>query len=148
MRERYANYAYGLYLEHSYRYYELDAPIIRDWEFDALCQVLLARWPHVTHRYKSLTDEASLAAGTGYQLHGKIHPKIVQLVRLAGPVPLCKRFNVLPALDAYQQRAYRLVCDLNFAGIDGPCKFEDLCYIASVMRTIIPTPTDLARPII
>ncbi len=145
---RYANYAYGLYLEHSYRYYEMDCPIIRDWEFDALCRVLLVRWPLVTHRFKSLTDEASLAAGTGYQLYGKIHPKIVQLIHRAGALPLCQRFNRLPPLDAYQQRAYRLICDLNFAGIDGPCRFEDVCYTASVIRKIAPCPTDLAIPLI
>jgi len=47
---------YGAYLEHCYRYYVPDAPVIPDGEFDHLCRVLHEGWDGFTHHYKHLTN--------------------------------------------------------------------------------------------
>ncbi len=62
------NATYGEYLEHSIRYYLLDAPVVPDTYFDGLCKTLLAGWELVTHRFKHMCDESALRAGTGFQL--------------------------------------------------------------------------------
>lgn len=62
------NAVFGEYLEHSIRYYMLDAPVVPDSYFDGLCKTLLAGWDLVTHRYKDMCDESALLAGTGYQV--------------------------------------------------------------------------------
>lgn len=62
------NAVYGEYLEHSIRYYKLDAPVVSDSYFDSLCKTLLAGWAMVTHRYKDMADESALRAGTGFQV--------------------------------------------------------------------------------
>lgn len=74
-------YLYDSYLEHSYRYYNLDEPIISDYEFDTLCKRLLDRWDELKHPFKHLTDESALEAGTGFQLYHKIPDYIKGRVR-------------------------------------------------------------------
>lgn len=80
---------YGEYLEHSLRYYELDRPVISDSRYDEICNTLLAQWGLVEHKFKYLTDESALYAGSGFQLVGKpeLDP-ILWLCRLNPNVPL------------------------------------------------------------
>lgn len=82
------NAVFGEYLEHSIRYYKLDAPVVSDSYFDNLCKTLLAGWALVTHRYKDMCDESALLAGTGFQVpFHKLDP-IVWLCRQHGETPL------------------------------------------------------------
>lgn len=74
MTPREANALYGEYLEHSYRYYMLDTPVIQDNEFDGICVRLLEHWPIVTHRLRALTTEDDLRAGTGFQIRARSLP--------------------------------------------------------------------------
>ncbi len=68
--QRALNQIYMAYLEHSIRYYELDAPIIDDDLYDRICKALLRHWPGFKHHLKRLTDEGALRAGSGYHLVG------------------------------------------------------------------------------
>lgn len=61
------------YLVHCYLYYELNNPIIYDYDFDQLCKELLEKWDRLTHKYKDLVKVADLKAGTGYSI--KKYPK-------------------------------------------------------------------------
>ena len=70
MDQRTFNRLYRAYLEHSIRYYELEQPIVSDHLFDQLCRALLRHWHGFDHRFKHLTDESALAAGTGFHLAG------------------------------------------------------------------------------
>lgn len=67
--QRRATMLFVAYLEHSYRYYEMDTPIISDARYDRLCQELLKALPDLKHRDRHLVDESALQAGTGYHLH-------------------------------------------------------------------------------
>jgi NAD-dependent DNA ligase len=62
------NARFESYVEHSYRYYQLDEPTVPDSYFDLLCLELAAVWDEVTHPDKHLTDRESLNAGTGFQM--------------------------------------------------------------------------------
>ena len=84
-----ANALYGEYLEHSYRYYWMNAAVITDHEYDELCRRLLEHWQIVTHRLKHLTDESALRAGTGYQLRVESLPApFARLIERNPNVPL------------------------------------------------------------
>lgn len=56
------------YLIHCYLYYELDTPIIYDYDFDKLCQDLLEKWDNINHSYKDFVSQDDLKAGTGYSI--------------------------------------------------------------------------------
>lgn len=86
------NAVYGEYLEHSVRYYMLDAPVVSDSYFDSLCTTLLAGWELVTHRYKNMCDESALHAGTGYQ---------VPFHKLDPIVWMCRQHRATPLKDIY-----------------------------------------------
>lgn len=75
------NAVFGEYLEHSIRYYLLDAPVVPDTYFDGLCKTLLAGWGLVTHRLKHMCDESALRAGTGFQLPFHLLDPIVWMCR-------------------------------------------------------------------
>ena len=57
------------YLMHSYIYYEMNDPIISDYEYDEICNQLKDKWDSITHYHKKLIDVESLNSGTGYQLN-------------------------------------------------------------------------------
>jgi len=61
------------YLTHCYLYYELNNPIIYDYDFDRLCKDLLEKWDNINHSYKKLISKPDLKAGTGYNI--KEYPK-------------------------------------------------------------------------
>jgi len=63
------------YLIHCYLYYELNSPIIYDYDFDLLCKILLEKWDNINHPYKDLVSKQDLKAGTGYSI--KEYPKEV-----------------------------------------------------------------------
>lgn|GEM_PF-6701900 len=65
------NELFEQYVEHSYRYYQLDDPVIPDCVYDELCARLLRVWDQVDHPDKNLTDESALEAGSGFQMWGK-----------------------------------------------------------------------------
>lgn len=56
------------YLIHCYLYYELDTPIIYDYDFDKLCQDILNKWDSINHSYKDFVSQDDLKAGTGYSI--------------------------------------------------------------------------------
>ncbi|AWH32219.1 hypothetical protein [Stenotrophomonas sp. SAU14A_NAIMI4_8] len=62
------NELFESYVEHSYRYYQLDEPVIPDSHFDLMCVDLLKVFGEVTHPDKRLTSEDALQAGTGFQM--------------------------------------------------------------------------------
>ena len=86
------NAVYGEYLEHSIRYYVLDAPVVPDSYFDGLCKTLLAGWELVTHRYKDMCDTSALHAGTGFQ---------VPFHKLDPIIWMCRQHNDTPLKDIY-----------------------------------------------
>ncbi len=61
------------YLMHCYLYYELNTPVIYDYDFDKLCKDLLEKWDSINHSYKELISKSDLKAGTGYSI--KEYPK-------------------------------------------------------------------------
>lgn len=85
---------YGEYLEHSFRYYHLDSPVVGDGYFDELCQVLLANWGNFKHRYKHLCDESALTAGSGFQIKSDDIPKLYLL---------CRKYN-RPLKEVFNER--------------------------------------------
>ena len=48
----------------AYAYYELDKPLIEDFEFDALAKDILNNWDNVQHMHKHLLTKDMLVAGT------------------------------------------------------------------------------------
>ena len=73
---------YGEYLEYSIRYYIFDESVVSDKEFDELCSTLLRFWNQFDHKYKYLTDQSALSAGTGYQISTNNAPgPLLDLVR-------------------------------------------------------------------
>ena len=52
------------YLMCAYAYYELDKPLIEDFEFDALAKDILKNWDNVQHMHKHLLTKDMLVAGT------------------------------------------------------------------------------------
>ncbi len=90
------NAVYGEYLEHSIRYYVLDAPVVPDSYFDKLCKTLSAGWDQVTHRYKHMCDLSALSAGTGYQLPFHELDPVVWLCRQHGETPLKDIYGIAP----------------------------------------------------
>lgn len=86
------NHLYGEYLEHSLRYYLLDSPVVSDAYYDGLCQTLLASWGAVTHKFKHLTDEGALSAGSGFQLKATDLPALYLLCKKHNQ-PLKEVFN-------------------------------------------------------
>lgn len=100
---------YGEYLEHSLRYYEFDAPVISDHEFDHICLVLAGQWDNFEHRYKHLTTKDDLWAGTGMQINSAtIPPAILELVRKYPDKPLRDVFNVAtPCVTCNKPKRYR-----------------------------------------
>lgn len=71
-----ANLLLAHYLIHCCCYYELDATILTDTEFDGLAHDLAARWDEVDHPHKQLVNIDSLREATsGYYLK---YPGIVQ----------------------------------------------------------------------
>lgn len=59
------------YMEHSYRYYVMDSPVVSDQYYDELCRILIANWGNFEHSCKHLCDESALFAGSGFQMVGK-----------------------------------------------------------------------------
>lgn len=90
------NAVYGEYLEHSVRYYLLDAPVVPDSYFDNLCKTLLAGWGLVTHRYKNMCDESALHAGTGFQVPFHNLDPIVWMCRQHRETPLKDIYGINP----------------------------------------------------
>lgn len=85
---------YGQYLEHSIRYYLFDQPVIPDNEFDDICKTLLQFWNQFDHKYKYLTDQSALSAGTGYHIsYDNAPPHILDLVRKYPNRPLSDVFK-------------------------------------------------------
>lgn len=86
---------YGEYLEHSLRYYEFDAPVISDHEFDHICLLLAAGWNLFEHKYKHLTTKDDLWAGTGMQISSANAPRaLLELIRKYPDKALKDVFNV------------------------------------------------------
>tara|TARA_Y100001954_G_scaffold132980_1_gene142050 strand:- start:1366 stop:1611 length:246 start_codon:yes stop_codon:yes gene_type:complete len=52
------------YLMCAYAYYELDKPLIEDFEFDALAKEILDNWDNIEHMHKHLLTKDMLVAGT------------------------------------------------------------------------------------
>ena len=52
------------YLMCAYAYYELDKPLIEDFEFDALAKEILDNWDNIEHMHKYLLTKDMLQAGT------------------------------------------------------------------------------------
>jgi len=52
------------YLMCAYAYYELDKPLIEDFEFDALAKEILNNWDNIEHMHKYLLTKDMLVAGT------------------------------------------------------------------------------------
>ena len=48
----------------AYAYYELDKPLIEDFEFDALAKEILDNWDNIEHMHKYLLTKDMLVAGT------------------------------------------------------------------------------------
>ena len=48
----------------AYAYYELDKPLIEDFEFDALAKEILDNWDNIQHMHKYLLTKDMLVAGT------------------------------------------------------------------------------------
>lgn len=73
---------YGEYMEYSIRYYLFDESVVSDDRFDEICKILLENWNNFEHRFKYLTDESALEAGTGYQFGWDSAPlQVIDLVR-------------------------------------------------------------------
>lgn len=83
---------YGEYLEHSVRYYLLDSPVVSDDHFNYLCTTLLNSWGAFEHKYKGLTDESALFAGSGFQLKAEDVPQIYLL---------CKKYPDRPLKEVF-----------------------------------------------
>ena len=56
------------YLMSSYLYYKEDKAVLRDSEFDLVCQRLLDEWDDIVHWHKELINKDDLSAGTGYAI--------------------------------------------------------------------------------
>mgnify|MGYP000474666827 CR=1 FL=1 len=65
----------------SHAYYDLDDPFLSDECFDWLTKRLDELWDKTEHCHKHLLDRAALAAGTGYQLAGKMPLRIKHAAR-------------------------------------------------------------------
>ena len=63
------------YLMHSYIYYVMGENIIKDTEYDRICNMLYKKWDKVDHFHKHLCNKESLIAGTGYDL---VYPERVK----------------------------------------------------------------------
>ena len=48
----------------AYAYYEMDKPLIEDFEFDALAKEILENWDNIQHMHKYLLTKDMLEAGT------------------------------------------------------------------------------------
>ena len=48
----------------AYAYYEMDKPLIEDFEFDALAKEILDNWDNIQHMHKYLLTKDMLVAGT------------------------------------------------------------------------------------
>ena len=48
----------------AYAYYELDKPLIEDFEFAALAKEILDNWDNIEHMHKYLLTKDMLVAGT------------------------------------------------------------------------------------
>ena len=59
------------YLEHSYRYYILDEPIIPDSYYDCICADIFAQIDNVPNKYSSIIDVDAMNATTGF--HIRLH---------------------------------------------------------------------------
>lgn len=84
---------YGEYLEHSIRYYIMDDAVVSDQYYDELCKELLANWGAFDHRYKHLTDESALFAGSGFQIKAEDVPQVYIL---------CQRYPDKPLKEVFQ----------------------------------------------
>jgi len=123
-----------MYLEHSCRYYELDAPVISDAAFDALCAALLEQWDEVTHRYKHLADMSALRAGTGFQMSHRFPQAIVNLVRSYPDVPLYKVFDPMVFADEYEEKAYGAICVFKYGSYGGNVNKDDVKRVGNFLR--------------
>lgn len=56
------------YLMSCYLYYERNAQVLSDCEFDAICFELWMRWDSFEHQHKYLVTRDDLQAGTGYAI--------------------------------------------------------------------------------
>jgi len=56
------------YLMSSCLYYEEDAHVLSDYQYDVLCKELLEGWDDVDHYHKHLITKEDLQAGTGYAI--------------------------------------------------------------------------------
>lgn len=128
------NSAFGLYLEHSYRYYEMDQPLISDAQFDQLCQILVEGWDQITHRYKHLADIETLKAGTGYQLVGRLHPAFAALMEKYPTRTLSEVFDTMSFEDKFEKQAHDVICMIKFGGIGGTVKSSDIKRVGDYLR--------------
>lgn len=99
---------YGEYLEHSLRYYEFDAPVITDHEFDHICLVLAGHWDLFEHKYKYLTTRDDLWAGTGMQITTANCGAITELIRRYPDKALRDVFDVaIPCVVCSKPKRWR-----------------------------------------
>jgi len=73
------NRCVAIYLVASYMYYKLDSSILKDTEFDAICQRLLYEWDDITHQHKKYLNKESLKAGTGFDIDFISLPTIISM---------------------------------------------------------------------
>lgn len=66
------------FLEHSYRYYILDDPIVSDYAFDIMCRNLKSCVEEIPEEYKTLIDEDSLACGSGFHIKEEEYPQHIK----------------------------------------------------------------------
>jgi len=55
-----------LYLMSSYLYYEQDATVFNDTDYDMMCKRIVKEWDNIDHVHKTYINIESLEAGTGY----------------------------------------------------------------------------------
>lgn len=67
---------FQLYLLTSHLYYQLHFSVIKDHEYDRLCNELYDGWRSFRHQHKNCVDRGQLLAGTGYAIE---YPRIVTL---------------------------------------------------------------------
>lgn len=141
-----ANIAFVLYLEHSYRYYEMDHALISDATYDALCRSLLEEWQHVDHRHKHLTDEHALAAGTGFHIK---YPGIIAYPCQRNPTrTLFEVYNTMAFADEHERKAHDIICTIKYGGCGGTVSNQLLKQVGDILRggPIRKLPLPLPKP--
>lgn len=62
------NQRFAWFLVHSFLYYIADQPVLRDRDFDMLCQTLVKEWDEVDHPHKHLVTLDDLKASSGFAI--------------------------------------------------------------------------------